>query len=515
MTTGQVYNEYNKIIHKIESNLLSRSFLLSKCLPEQVKKRIVQKIIELTINEFSLLNTKDGDNEIGEKIILNGVSINFCTGDVSISVKLVLKQLLVFILQWIKISYYLSKSLLLKSGKKEIVTVLIEAGGDYLGNDMDLVLFCRKGPIKKLHNGSIIIGSKCETKVKNDEDIFYSKNALIDAINHTTSVRQRFYLLIMHSLFPFRLVSSFLSDRLSFLAISDAAYIVVLDYLNKQNKLRDIFITTSSFSSQPIWMRGLKEQKFKLNMIWYSQNFIPKIYKGEEFRSDLPQARHMRVDEHWVWTYGFSTYLKSIGQESIFHVVGPLLWYLPNAQLKDLSLNSFMSSEIHKPIRVAIFDVTPFVVSSISSVWGAIKNYYSLETITKFINDILSLKNLIEELTNRKVIFYLKHKRPPKLNHHSSEYIKFIDSLVSTREDFVLMASETNLFNFITSCDISVSVPYTTTAYVSSSLSKPGIYYDSSEELEPYYEKSEFVYYASGKTELGNIFIKLLSADNK
>jgi polysaccharide biosynthesis PFTS motif protein len=242
-------------------------------------------------------------------------------------------------------------------------------------------------------------------------------------------------------------------------------------------------------------MKGLKNQIFKLNMIWYSQNFIPKAYVGETNRPDLPSARHMRVDKHWVWTNGFKDYLQELGQSSEILVVGPLLWHLD-------SLDNIYKRDEY--ISIAIFDINPLPDGN--NPFGAIKNYYSTSLMKKFIIDILDLKEEIENITGGKVKFYLI----PKKDYHDIIYFSFLSDLLNTRKDLEFVNSNENLFQLIKKTDFSIAVPYTSTCYVGSHCKKNAIYYDPFGELIPFYEKNEYVDFASGQNQLLGIVKRLV-----
>jgi polysaccharide biosynthesis PFTS motif protein len=239
-------------------------------------------------------------------------------------------------------------------------------------------------------------------------------------------------------------------------------------------------------------MKGLSDQHFKLHMVWYSQNFIPKVYSGERERSSLPSARHMRIDVHWVWTEGFKSYLRNELNQiySDIHVVGPILWYLPER------VDALGSAEI----KIAVFDVTPLPDGSTG--FGAMKNYYSTLTTKKFITDIVSLCEEMERKHEKRFKILLKHKRMPISRRHDSNYLDFLEQIELTNPNFVIIDEQTNLFGLLEQCKLSISIPYTSTCYVAADMKRHAIYYDPFSELEPHFESSPYVHFAAGKSEL-------------
>lgn len=274
--------------------------------------------------------------------------------------------------------------------------------------------------------------------------------------------------------------------------------VTLVSELDKAKLLDSMIVTTSFFRNQPLWMKGLDNQRFKLHVLWYSQNFIPKIYKGENEVSSLPSSRHMRADFHWVWTEGFKNYLRSIGQTGEINVVGPIVWQIPENLHK-------LTDDI---IRICVFDVTP--VQPGKNTFGAIRNYYTVETISKFIQDINHLAKILEERSGKKVEILLKHKRNPNLHHHDNDYLKQIDDMVA-RGLIVLVKPDTNLFEMLSNSVLSISVPYTSTAYVADHLGKDAIFYDANAELVPHYEKRTHVHFCAEFDELRRKAFKILN----
>lgn len=306
-------------------------------------------------------------------------------------------------------------------------------------------------------------------------------------------------LIVRCMLAPVHVLRALMSCRASILLARDMALIPLVRTLDERQLIAEMLISTSSFYIQPLWMKGLKNQNFKLHMLWYSQNFVPKMYKGEQSVSDLPAARHMRLDISWVWTPGFADYLTRLGLGCECRVVGPILWFMPES-LPPLG---------PQPIKIALFDITP--VSDGVMAIGALKNYYTVSTITRFVRDVLAACDEIEETTGREMLVLLKHKRSPKMGVHAREYLDYIDGLVRGRPRFRLVNHSTNVFGLIGQCDLSISVPYTSTAYVAASLGKPALYYDPGGELVPVFEPSPWVRFAGSESELRHEMQRVLA----
>ncbi len=508
MTTGKIYIEYDRIIKRVEAWIEAKNPRIPGCDGNQVKARIVQRIVEISNEEYAQQISAHCDESgltlpTAPFITAGGLKICSETGAVSVTPKLWLRHIILFAATWAYLLTILFIAIFRRSPVDSTpTTLLMEAGGGYEACDDQFTQYCRQGPIEPLSSATRIIVRAARAPHQPVDPCFsYAPQPLAYFIGTQLKRPDRIFLLMQHLHTPIVFLRALFVSQFNILVARDIAYIPTIRWLDKHDLIEAIILTTSSFTSQALWMKGLCNQRFKLHMVWYSQNFIPKVYIGEQERSSLPSARHMRVDVHWVWTKGFKSYLGSLGQKSQIHVVGPILWYLPE-KIADLG---------EAPLKVAIFDVTP-VTNSIQP-FGAIKNYYSVSTIQKFITDIVEICQRLENVSGREVLILLKHKRKPKGGRHDSQYLEFIEQMGVLNPNFKLIDHQTNLFGLLEQCDVSISVPYTSTAYVASKLGKHAIYYDPFSELVPVYEKNKFVHFASGRRELSQLIGLCLNID--
>lgn len=498
LTTGKGYRDYDCIVKHVEDWISNKNTSISGCDDNQVKARIIQRIVEISNAEYAQQVAARVD-ELGRPlplessfIVAGGLKIHGETGIVSVSFKQWLRHIGSFMATWLHMLIYLVIALFRNAHAKSVpTTLLMEAGGGYEECDDRFVRYCRLGPIAPLSSANgIIVRAAHVPRKQTDLTFSYVAHPLTHLFATRLQRLHRVQLLAQHLLAPIIFLRTLLVCPISILLARDIAYVPMVNWLDKKDLIEAIIVTTSAFTSQPLWMKGLYGQRFKLHMVWYSQNFVPKVYVGEQERSSLPSARHMRVDVHWVWTEGFKSYLYSLGQKYQVNVVGPILWYLPE---KSIDIGN-------APLKIAVFDITP--LPDDAQPFGALKNYYSVNTIQKFITDIVDSCKHIEEVSGKQILILLKHKRKPKVGFHDSQYLEFIEQLESTNPHFKLIDNQINLFGLLEKCDISISVPYTSTAYVASALEKHTIYYDPFSELVPEYERNKFVHFASGKSEL-------------
>jgi hypothetical protein len=509
LTTGKVYIDYDRIVERVEAWIDTRNPRIPDCDGNQVKARIAQRVVEVSNEEYTQQAAAHVD-ESGRPlpptspfVVAGGLKICSETGAVSVSPRQWLRHIALFEATWLHMLAFLFIAIFRRSPADSVpTTLLMEAGGGYEECDDRFIRYCKQGPIAPLSSARwIIVRAPRVPHKPTDPNFSYVTQPLIHFAATHLQRSHRVLLLAHHLLAPMAFLRALLMCPVSVLLARDIAYVPMVRWLDKKALIEAIVVTTSSFMSQPLWMKGLSDQRFKLHMVWYSQNFIPKVYVGEQECSSLPSARHMRVDVHWVWTEGFKSYLRSLGQRSQIHVVGPILWYLPET-ITDLG---------NAPIKVAVFDITPLPDGS--QAFGSIKNYYSVSTIQQFITDIVEICKHIEKASGKEVLILLKHKRKPKVERHDSQYIEFIEQMEARNPNFKLIDHQTNLFGLLEKCDVSISVPYTSTAYVAAKLEKHAIYYDPFCELVPVYEKNKFVYFASGKAELKLLIERYMNID--
>lgn len=505
LTTGEIYARYDVLLKKVEHWVASRNPHIANCDDEHVRARIVQRFVELTNEAFTqrLVLGTAGATDTGRQpgqLDLGGIKICTTTGRIKISPRLIVSNLLLFFVTWAHALLFLFISFFRNCPAKSDSATLLMEGGGIDSDDSRLVKFCRHGKITPLLDASnVIVKTRTPPQSLTDPGFFYTGHPLLFLVSKLVSRPTRLMLITRQLLTPVFYLRALFANPLNLLLGRDLAVLPVVRALDQARLIDAVIVTTSAFATQFLWMNGLSDKNFKLHMIWYSQNFIPKTYKGELQGSNLPAARMMRVDEHWVWTEGFKAYLQTLGQHSDIRVIGPILWYLPEGQRVFDNDN----------IKVAVFDITPVIDDK--AIFGAAKNYYSQDTIKKFVADVTSVCKRLSADGGREIQVLLKHKRMPIRGRHDADYVAFLEKLEQDEAHFSMIDHRTNMFDLLAQCDISVSVPYTSTAYVSAHLKKPGIYYDPYAELVPKYESNEFVSFASGTEELEQLLVSFLA----
>jgi hypothetical protein len=495
-TTGEVYAGLEAVTSSADRWLLAAEPHVAGCEPEAVRKRLAQRIVEAIEGDLSA-QLKTG--HLGASCRAGGLRIDVKSGQVRVTAKLFVRCLGQFAAVWGREALSLATGILAPRRHTGPATLLTETGGVLHDSDERLAEFCRLGPIAPLREARLIIALAARPPSRStDPRLTYARRA-VPAFASLLRPSQRLRLLAAHVGAPIILLRALVRRPVCVLLARDIAHIPVWRGLDRARAVEAIVATTSSFTVQPLWAKGRTGQTFKYHMLWYSQNFIPKMYRGDRQRPDLPAARHVRADVHWVWTEGFAAYLRDLGSTAEMRVVGPILWYIPAA----------VPWITQDAINVAIFDITPLPDGG--APFGAAQNYYTVDRMSQFVRDALAACVQIARGSSRPCRAWLKHKRPPRPGFHDAAYLRFLENLTGQHPWFRLVPEDTNVFGLLSACDLSISVPYTSTAYVGATVGKPAVFYDPDGTLLPRFEPHPKVRFAAGPDELTRIVLESLT----
>jgi hypothetical protein len=506
-----VFNGWDKIIAQCETYLHNKVPSLLFFDKTVVRERLVQLLESEGFLPFSCLclqRLKSGEDPfpLPEQILpIGGLAI--CPdGRVQLSLRFTVRGLVKFIFIWLHLFKDILLGILPHRGKDSTpVTILFGLGIKpllYQETDVRFVRFCREGRIKPLSETQKLLIETSERKGSiSDPSFVYVRNPIGALVRDShLGVGGGIRLLLAHLSNFFRFLVSVIRFPLLSMLASDVAYASAVRALDQRGLIETVVITNSSVSSQPLWMRGPFSRGFRVHEIHYSQNSKPFVYVHSPMEADYPALRHVRVDEHWVWTPGFKAYLEELGHRGPIHVVGPIVFSLPEPL-------PFPSRD---EVNIAIFDVTP-ACSEMADRLGVINYYYRTENMLRFIKEIVCACGKLESKLGRPIRILLKPKRGYTKGFHDQRYIDFINGLIESSKKFELVPYDKSLFSLLGDSDLSISIPYTSVAYISSSLGKPAIYFDPTYSLLPTFEQTPYIEFASGKTELLQTIERIIS----
>ena len=442
-----------------------------------------------------------------ERVDCDGLRFEANRG-VTLSASLFFRALAEFALHWLHALMAILLCLRLKPGNTASMTLVFGIGIENLiagGSDARFLAYCRHGPIVPLAQAEmLVIQSPRQTASTEPGRVRYHRFPLFAALRwrglgplawlrglagHVAALASFGWAVV-------RCPSAAILGR-------DAAYHAAAAALNRVAGVREVVLTNSNYSAQALWMGMLPGGRYRAHMVWYSENSVPIVYSDDPVDAPLSNFRFIRVDEIWVWTAGFQAFLEKLGCRAIYHVVGPILWYLPEAP----------EPQDNDEIRVAVFDVTP-VRADVALRIGAIGNYYSTANMIRFIEDILHACAEAERIIGKRVKILLKHKRSYK-PAHDTEYISLIEKISGPGQAIELVSPDANMYSLVSGCDLAVVIPYSSPAHVATSLGHPVVYYDPTMTVRPVFARHPLLTFVAGRENLVTSLPQFLDAKGR
>jgi hypothetical protein len=396
-----------------------------------------------------------------------GFKINPFTGKIRPTFPLLIRRVGEFTLHWSHALVVISSWVLrAPRNSRGAATLLFGVGKESIAQGeiaVRFVKFCSEGPITPLVQANRLLVQRVDGPASGcaNDRTEYARFPL-----HALLLGQRFQagwlLRILWNHFSALLQYSFDVLRAPMLCVLSRDY---ADHglalvLNDLALIENVVTTNSNYPRQPLWMTDLPGRRYRLHMVWYSVTSNPLIYKDDPLVGIFPLFPWLRADEFWLWTQGQADFFTRLGVAGTMHVVGPILWYLPE------NAPGARWSEVQDAYQVAVFDVTP-TNRTFDQGYGLAYNYYDGSNVAAFIEDIIFAQRATESALNKKVTVILKFKRIHTRIHHQ-DYLALIRKLSEPEGPIRLVPPETNMFSLISGSDLAVVIPYSSPAYVAS-----------------------------------------------
>ena len=155
-----------------------------------------------------------------------------------------------------------------------------------------------------------------------------------------------------------------------------------------------------------------------------------------------------------------------------------------------------------KPKKLCIFDVIPrndLTYFKLNSQY----NIYDLKYILSFLDDII---DVTKEYNNLEI--YLKTKRNNKTTH--PDYLNYLDEINKKNSRLKIVENNISAQSLMNGTDLSISIPYTSTALIANSLNVKSIYYDPSGILPESSNNFKLINLINGKDNLEKCITKYL-----
>lgn len=338
---------------------------------------------------------------------------------------------------------------------------------------------------------------------------WFSKDELsnsIDTMYHNVKDHEDFYILdkkveykrngvpSINSLFKlFKFIIWYVSYSVSALFTSQSMLLfreniyAKITGMSLKKELHEIYLFhNSGHIFRPLWTYEAEKKGSSIIFYFYSTNIKSFKIKNKKFFQDY-QWQVTNWPVYWVWNYDQEIFLKQnvISKKEIFiKGIIPFLSTKRDMRLQIPKKNNKAS--------LLVFDVQPFR-SSIYPYKASSVDYYSQDNAILFLNSV----NNFAKKNNLNVFIKRKRYNP----NVSKKYIRKINEL--TRKD--------NWYDLNTSLDpvaavnlinpkISISMPFTSTAYITKQENIPTLFYDVTGQLDnSFYELNEIELISSEK----------------
>lgn len=468
-----------------------------------IAARSIQRVVEVALVPYLTLCAKHAEQGLpatpseNQHFECGGLIFDSGTGRVYPTLATKLRSLAEFGLHWLHVLKLFSFAALLRaSNMPGSATLLFGVGAESIqGKDGDsqFIKYCRTGPIAPLTKATrLVIQSLAVIESSDKESVRYARFPLHKLVRlNPPNLFEYLHFLLCHIKYAAIYVGGMLHYPVICLLGRDFAYHAMVESLNDRQLIDAVVITNSSYSAQPLWMRNFPQRQFMTHMVWYAQNTIPFTFADNPVQAALPNNRHIVVDETWVWTHDYSEYLENLGVAGRFHVVGPILWRLP--ELIGLS------RELSNEIVLMVFDVVPVTQKFAESI-GIFRNYYNADNMQLFLHGVMRTKELLTKRLHKHVKVILKHKRA-YYAQNDADYIALVEHLRSTG-DIELAPYGENMYSLVNQADIVIAIPYSSPVHVAHVLKIPSVYFDPASELLPTHSHVEDISFAAGQSEL-------------
>jgi hypothetical protein len=467
-----------------------------------VAARLVQRVGEVGFGPFvterSRRRAAGQAPASGAAVACGGLRVGPSDGSARPEWRALVRALGGFALRWLEAAMACVAGALRGPRPGERGTLLLAVGmpaTNLGGDDRRFAAFCRRGPVAPLRDATRLVVQTTGHPVATEPAwIRYTTGDPLLVLARAQRWRPAEILRFLgeHARALVAYVVAVARCPAMCLLAQDFAHQAVAAALNRRGAIEAV-VMPHSVLDQALWMTSLPGRRFTTHMVWYSTNSTPFVYAADPGAVDHPSFRHIRVDASWVWTESGAAYLRGLGIPGRMHVVGPILWYLPDETPARRAGGS---------VHIALFDVTP-VKRELEGRLGIVyHNYYRTQTVVRFVEDVLAAARAVEEALGKPVRISLKPKRDPSTTIHDAEYLAFVRTLEGSGSGVAVLPPATNLFSLMAASDVAVVIPYSSPAYVASWLGKPAVYYDPTEELVPNYEDSPLVTFAAGRENL-------------
>lgn len=327
----------------------------------------------------------------------------------------------------------------------------------------------------------------------NESNVYFSKRPILSAIKHISfgllDIVQ-FYALQFGALASY--IQNIWRHPSSSVLKKDFIYLPYIAFLDRRKHIHAICKTNSEYQDQEFWLES-KNKSYRFYFIWYSLNTMPFQFKNFDSYHWYP-FDFSYIEYSFTWSKSHAYWLSHFSNKEA-QLTKPIVFH------KGISFSAVDQEYI------AIFDIPPVYPEVFKNIFYNYTDMYtSLENSSKFITDIVEV--ITKNFPDTKIL--LKSKRKPT-TIHIKDYYNLLFAL--EKEGLIhIIDQDTSVLEIIANASAVISMPFTSTNFVSSSKGIPSIYYDPSSRLQANFLKDESnIYFSQGINELQHqlgVFLK-------
>ena len=229
--------------------------------------------------------------------------------------------------------------------------------------------------------------------------------------------------------------------------------------IDKNKLAKEYWFSISDFIFRPLWTYEI-DNYCKIILYNYSSSFLGHKIDGK-YPPEEVGIKSMNWPYIYQWSDKYLDFLKDkISSSCSLKLVSPI-WY------SDKKINLIIDKT---KLSISVFDVAPS--NFIRSIILNANIYRTNNCAKKFLLDIVDLTDNFKNIE-----LYFKTKRVLNTKYHSKTYINLIEKLKKIeRVNFI--DGECSPYRLTELTDLSVSIPFTSTALIGKFMNKPSCFYD-------------------------------------
>lgn len=267
------------------------------------------------------------------------------------------------------------------------------------------------------------------------------------------------------------------------LLLYEAMLAKIIRMTPKDHLARDYLFSISFFAYRPMWSYAAERAGCLVTNFSYASSF-----GGFKVRGGYPDIEYQFEDTTWprllYWTDDYINFIRPKVKPGVEVIHTGLPVHFSDQEYSFPALPEK---------TVAVFDVSP-ADPYVSAKLLPDPQYRNFENGQKFLSDIY------EVFGKAGYTIVWKRKRSFSTSHNEA-YIRFCDAY-EQQPNVMVIPPDVSAFHVAERCEYSISMPFTSTAFIGAYFGKPSLFYDAAQTLYPDDRGAQGILFLQGITEL-------------